>query len=250
MFDNIHIVGIDCAVDPQKVGLTSAVYNQGKIKIQEVLVGKRKQSISKTVFELCERYSINLIAIDAPLGWPQAMGNELLNHNAGDALAVEDNLLFRRDTDRFIKRRIGKQPLDIGADRIARTAYAALKILKELSELTTFQIPLAWDSEGLGQISVIEVYPAATLESHNIPNIGYKNYGIDPIKEHIISSLNEYLNIPEGTKQILADSNALDSVVCILAAKDFLEENTFKPENIELAKKEGWIWVNNPRVNR
>jgi hypothetical protein len=42
------------------------------------------------------------------------------------------------------------------------------------------------------------------------------------------------------------DSNALDSVVCVLAAKDFLDDTTFQPESLELAKKEGWIWVYNP----
>ena len=39
------------------------------------------------------------------------------------------------------------------------------------------------------------------------------------------------------------NADALDSAVCLLAAKDFIEGNVYYPENISLAKKEGWIWV-------
>lgn len=76
-----------------------------------------------------------------------------------------------------------------------------------------------------------------------MPNAGYKDYGEDPIKEKIISSLTEHMQLPENKGLIMNDSNALDSVVCVLAAKDFLEGTALKPKEIGLAKKEGWIWV-------
>src|SRR5437016_7332440 len=40
--------------------------------------------------------------------------------------------MFRRVTDDVIYERLGKRPLDVGADRIARTAHAALRFLEEL----------------------------------------------------------------------------------------------------------------------
>lgn len=145
MDECIRIIGIDCAVDPQKAGLTHGIYWDGQIAIQEILLGNRKKSIAKMVFEMCQNHNKCLIAFDAPLGWPKEMGRELVNHCAGDSLIVGDKVLFRRETDRFIKRMIGKQPLDIGADRIARTAYTALKILRELGEYSGNPIPLAWN---------------------------------------------------------------------------------------------------------
>lgn len=243
MADKVHIVGIDCAVDPRKTGIASGLFENRQLRILEVQKGTKKESVAKTVFDLCKGHETNLIAIDAPLGWPDQMGNCLANHNAGDSLDIEGHSLFRRETDRFIKRKIGKQPLDIGADRIARTAYAALKILNELSEIIQFRIPLAWSCEDLEKISVIEVYPAATLESHRIPNTGYKDKGKDPVKGKIVTSLHEHMVLPNDTDLILSDSDALDSVVCTLAAKDFLQGDSYQPEDKSCAVKEGWIWV-------
>jgi predicted RNase H-like nuclease len=243
MADYIHVIGIDCAVDPRKVGIASGIYEAGRMQINDMKLGTHERRVSETVFELCKPHNRNLIAIDAPLGWPQALGESLVSHIAGDGILVKDNMLFRRETDRFIKRKIGKQPLDVGADRIARTAHAALKIVKEISELAGFRIPLAWNNEEIGHLSVIEVYPAATLQSYHIPSAGYKKNGLDVTKSQIITALNNHVNIPVNTDLISRDSNALDSVVCILAAQDFLNGDTYQPERIELAKKEGWIWV-------
>jgi hypothetical protein len=40
--------------------------------------------------------------------------------------------MFRRMTDRAIHKNVGRTPLDVGADWIARTAHAALRFLAEL----------------------------------------------------------------------------------------------------------------------
>lgn len=171
------------------------------------------------------------------------MGNCLANHRAGDQILIDDNEIFRRETDKFIKAKVGKTPLDIGADKIARTAYAALKIIHELSDLVQFNIQLTWNTEVLRNISVIEVYPAATLGCRGIQNLKYKDKGKDPIKEEIVDSLKQYLKLPNDLKLILSNADVLDSVVCTLAAKDFLDGNAYQPIDKELAKKEGWIWV-------
>ena len=79
---------------------------------------------------------------------------EPLIHIIGIDCAVQDNRiglasgvlnLFRRETDREIKRRLGRQPLDVGADRIARTGHRALEILSKLADsLKLREILLAW----------------------------------------------------------------------------------------------------------
>jgi hypothetical protein len=56
----------------------------------------------------------------------------------------------------FIKEKIGKQSLDVGADRIARTAYSALELLDRLRQMLGHDIKLAWEPTNKG-ISLIEV---------------------------------------------------------------------------------------------
>jgi hypothetical protein len=82
--------------------------------------------------------------------------------------------MFRRTTDLFIQARLGKRPLDVGVDRIARTAYAALRILGTLRVELGMPIPLAWAPADVSRVAAIEVYPAATLLAHRIRSIGYK----------------------------------------------------------------------------
>ena len=49
-----------------------------------------------------------LLAIDAPLGWSVALGQAPVVHEAGGRLTHVSDDLFRRSTDRFVKRMIGK----------------------------------------------------------------------------------------------------------------------------------------------
>ena len=47
---------------------------------------------------------------------------------------------------------------------------------------------------------------------------------------------------------MINNDNALDGVICILAAIDFLKQDVIEPDEsqINFAKKEGWIWVKKP----
>ena len=44
----------------------------------------------------------------------------------------------------------------------------------------------------------------------------------------------------------VASDDALDAALCCTAAADFLRGNAFEPQDIDLARKEGWIWVRKP----
>ena len=81
-----------------------------------------------------------------PLGWPSATRELLAKHYAGQAAKTEPNDLFRLHTDLVIKTRLGKTPLEVGADRIARTTVSAFTILQELGDRFNSTIPLAWKS--------------------------------------------------------------------------------------------------------
>jgi predicted nuclease with RNAse H fold len=183
-----------------------------------------------------------LLALDAPLGWPEPIGRILAAHTAGEPIGAAPNEFFRRETDRFIQRSLGKTPLDVGADRIARTAHAALELLESLRNRLGLAIPLGWDLPLVG-VSAIEVYPAATLVAHGLRSGGYKKPEQVDERRELLASLAALLDVGAHRALLERSADALDAVVCALAGTDFLEGRAMPPEDLALAKREGWIWA-------
>ena len=153
------------------------------------------------------------------------------------------NAMFRRTTDLFIHRTLKKTPLDVGADRIARTAYAALAILGNLRAALESTIPLAWTPSDVSPIAAIEVYPAATLVAHGIRSTGYKKRGQVVERREIIEALSAKITIGGSVPDLTQSADVLDAAVCVLAGHDFLAGRAMNPENRKLAELEGWIWA-------
>jgi hypothetical protein len=167
-----RIIGIDCATVAKKVGLALCSVRAGRPRIDQVLVGESWPAIDEQV--ACWATGATLLALDAPLGWPAPLADSLHTHQAGAELAPTANALFRRATDDMVAEHLGKRPLDVGSDRIARTAHGALSFLTRLRERVDAPIPLAWDPGAIEGIATIEVYPAGTLATRNLPHSGYK----------------------------------------------------------------------------
>ncbi len=241
----IKILGIDCASKLNKTGFSIGVYKNGQINVLDAFVGSQTFSLEDVILKWFNPDKTNLIAIDAPLGWPMNMALNLKDHFAGQPLDVEANQIFRRETDRFVKQKTNKLPLDVGADKIARAALAGLKLIGDISSIIKKPIPLAWTPPKLPQVSIIEVYPSLTLFLYNIISQGYKKKENQSERKEIISELDQHINLQNNKDIMLSNANVLDSVVCLLSALDFIKGNVVFPENIELAQKEGWIWFKN-----
>jgi hypothetical protein len=239
----VTLIGIDCATDPSKVGLALGEFRDGKTRLMGAQLGGRDPSIVQTVAGWIRGREPVLLALDAPLGWPAPLGAALVQHVAGEPLRGEPNALFRRDTDRVVKAKIGRLPLDVGADRIARTAHAALALLAALRAVTGQPIPLAWQAEPDVPVSAIEVYPAGTLQAHGLPASGYKEADRRPVRTAIIDAMAGRLHLPADTAVLAEQADVLDAALCILAAHDFLCDDVIKPSDPARARKEGWIWV-------
>ncbi|NCB74153.1 MAG: DUF429 domain-containing protein [Clostridia bacterium] len=242
MQGNVKVIGMDCATDAKKVGLAMGTYRDHGITLLETKLGSDGNSIAEIIMNWIHEGDKVVFAIDAPLGWPENLGNTLFHHLAGQALSVESNLMFRRETDRFIKKTLGKQPLDVGADRIARTAHAALKILGELQQANN-KMEMAWNPEKLNKMAIIEVYPAATLQCYGIRSDGYKEKGQQAERDEILNGLRKVMDFRCDSIHMRQSADVLDSTVCLLAANDFLNGDVYFPSDLEKAKKEGWIWV-------
>ena len=230
-----HVIGVDCAVDPRKTGLVFAHMQAEGLVIKDATLASKKSSAAGIVSDWLTDSADALICLDAPLGWPRTMEKALAGHRAGKSFGVSSNSLFRRATDDFVHQHFRKRPLDVGADRIARTAVAALELLGEVSERLHRPIPLAWGRQERQKISAIEVYPAATRLAWNCAS---GSGCLDGLHSHF--KLQPGFSLPDS-------EHVRDAVVCVIAGKDFLLDLCFPPTDQSSAEKEGWIWVARPQ---
>jgi len=241
------VIGIDCATEPRKTGLALGFREECATWLEAAEVGQSEAMLLDTLTGWLGTAERVLLSIDAPLGWPSGMAAALPSHQAGAPLGGGAHALFRRATDRFIRRRLGKQSLDVGADRIARTAFAALSVLHEIRKRGSLPIPLAWDRKFDGVVA-IEVYPAATLRAHGMPDKGYKVPGGQSQRMAVIDRLGQHFDLRGHRSQLLSNVDVLDAAICMLAGLDFEGGAAMPPENIYEARREGWIWARDPAL--
>ena len=244
-----RIVGVDFATKDARKGLVLATRERGRLRLDRTW-NRRRPFLDVLTKWVDEAREATLIAVDAPLGWPVPLGKALKSHEAGKAIETPADCMFRRRTDAFVQHAIGKKPLDVGADRIARTAHAALAFLSELRERLGTSVPLAWTPTGVEGPAVIEVYPAATLKAYRIRDTGYKKVNQRDERREIVEGLKRQgMTIPDClASELHGNANTLDAAVCILAAEDFIAGRAAAPEDEDLARREGWIWVRSGRT--
>ena len=275
-------IGVDCAVDAQNVGLATGRMEGRKLIVTHAECGATWNGIEYTVTGWINHSENSLLALDAPLGWPRPLGEALVTreHMAGDALKPQLDLvahpkklkakldrMFHRKTEQWIYEEIferHKKPLGVGEDKIARTGYVALSFLENLRGKTNREIPPAWTPGSVEDVSVIEVYPAATLEGRDIrgPDCRGKRGKekrdcLVAWRKDVIGRLSNEIKIRDNgiEKFILRSGHVFDAMLCMLAAADFAKGKATAPEDAEIngvkvglkiAEKEGWIWVRKP----
>ncbi len=224
---HVRVVGVDCATQPGNVGVCLAAYEQGVLQVHSLFTCSAARSFAAEAGDWLRGAAHGIVALDAPLGWPQPLAHALGTHRAGAPIAEDANRMFRRETDRQIHRTLGKVPLEVGANLIARTALAALKDLQALRNVVQADIQLSWEPGVPDGIAAIEVYPAATVAA-------YKKLGLR-------------LGAPAGVDAdaFTSASHTRDAAICAIAAVDFLERRVGSPEPalVEIARLEGWVWV-------
>ncbi len=240
---HVRVIGVDCATKAQRVGLAVGDWDGSHMTLTSCTVCSDAAPPDRTIADLTSAVTPTLLALDAPLGWPSLLGEHLSHHAAGNAINADPAELFSRMTDRVVQQRLGKRPLEVGADRIARTAFYTLKLLSRVTEIVPRPFALAWAPDLGPGVHGIEVYPAATLVAHGLPSSGYKKPGRMDLRRRILGGLEEQLALPHDTSMLIANPHALDAAICLLAAVDFLVGKAIKPADLEVARKEGWIWV-------
>ena len=241
------LVGLDAATKFEKFGFACGYVRNDIVQIDRAGLLKGPEcsdALAEIIIPALKTATDALIAIDAPLGWPGGMATALGPHMAGELIRTDPGMLFLRETDRDIKKRVGKTPLEVGADRIARTAHAALCVLHLLRQGVGKPIPLAWSRKFEGVVAV-EVYPAATLIGWGCDSTGYKKPTDVAAREGIADKLSGA--IAGLSAAVGGPADVFDACLCLVAAKDFLDGRAMRPRDHDLAIKEGWIWARRPQ---
>lgn len=242
------IIGVDCATKPANVGLALACSKNNNWILSEAFACKGQNPATIVSNWVHDSSGLILLALDAPLGWPSSLGYHLQGHHAGALLPGEANMLFRRATERFVYEQLGQTALAVGADKIARTAHWALCFLDEVRSTSGLPIPLAWTTGWAHGTQAIEVYPAATLRAHGARSTSYKEPDQTQARQSIVAKLETHMEIGACADILENNHDALDAAVCVLAGIDFLSGAACEPTDLDVAKKEGWIWLRQPSL--
>lgn len=240
------IVGLDAASDRRRFGWAVAEHSgSGARLLAQGLLGKPGTPWPAPLRDALSDPGGALLAVDAPLGWPWRMGATIAAHRAGEPVAVAKNDLFRRVTDDVVRTVLRKQPLEVGADLIARAAMEALAVLLALRGLCGKPLPLAWSPTD-ARDAVIEVYPGATLTAHGVARSKYKDPTTAGARDAMIEAFEPRL---AGLRECMAEpSDIFDACLCVVCALDFLEGRCIAPDAAQraAAETEGWIWFARP----
>ena len=254
----LRIIGVDCATKSRRAALAVGTYSSGALAIEWVKAGTGKGTLAEAsaaeILTLMDGPSV-VLALDAPLGWPAPLAKALTDHKAGERLGDlgDADRYVSRTTDAVVHKHLGVWPLDVGADLIARTAFAALELIAAIRRLGR-ELPMLWMPGEVRSAGVIEVYPKATLLGRGLTLKDYKSNQaarFEPARRRLVDALCREVTISaEDQQAALASDDALDAIACVVAGKDFLDGNVVAPEAGErvLAEREGWIWFRKPNA--
>lgn len=238
----MNIIGLDAAVQDKDIGCVRGKYNKGSFTVTDRW--ERKEPLVSYIGDWIKASEQAILAIDAPLGWPTSFRQVLNTHCAGRPLDIDPILFFKRKTDLDIRERFKKNPLEISADRIARTAFFTLERIGQIERNLESELQLLWSMEELKHYGMMEVYPAATLLANSFPIKGYKKDNT-AAREKLYEGLKKNYNFTNHKGQDLtAIEHDFDAFVCCLACVDFIEGKCQAPDSIDQEIiEEGWIWV-------
>jgi hypothetical protein len=204
--------------------------------------------------ELLEPGRPAVVGLDAPLGWPRELGRLLENHRAGDAVGIDGDRLFRRRTDEVVREYLGKQPLEVGADRIARTAVVALDLLGELRELTGRDFPVAVRHRPelcSARSAALEVYPAGLLIAWGGSAYARGYRGTDRTsrtrRAELLADLAHRVSLTTDPSIAVEKVDVLDALLCVVAVDEVLSGHATAPHEVGAdnpdLERGGWMWL-------
>jgi predicted nuclease with RNAse H fold len=230
----MRVLGIDLASDPKRTAACLLDWRDGSGALVELC-----DSLDDDQAVELER-SVNMVAIDAPFGWPLPFVSAVSSHARGESWpAATVRELSYRGTDAYVRSQVGWWPLSVSADRIGIVAFRAAR----LHGLLRPKAPRVND----GSDGVLEVYPAAALRRWGLPYRRYKRPEGRSERVKILEGLPRIASLDlAGHEDELVDSDdRLDALVAALVgvAKHLRHVDPLPSEYADAARTEGWIWL-------
>jgi len=245
MPDNLLFVGIDAAASDVNTGLVAL--EADTMQVRHVVLGKEKPVDELLNLWLKEHKGPVMACIDAPLGWPATFSEALATHEAGMPINVDKEVFFPRMTDKLVHQKLGKRPLEITANYIARTAHRALQLVGVLNQSVNGTFQLFLNHGKIPHYGLAETYPAGWLISEQYIHKGYKKSAA--MREELLESIEQRYSLvmaSEHRNRIIQWEHTFDALLCCLCGVDILHQQCLAPEDlaipIEIARKEGWVW--------
>jgi hypothetical protein len=187
------------------------------------------------------------VGIDAPFGWPIAFRRAITKwEESGEWSDEHASKAFRfRETDLFVRERVGWYPLSVSTDLIGVAAFRCARLLAQLA-----------GPEGVERVGgrLIEVYPAAALYQwdEELPHKGYKG----PTREAqckrkvILEALRQRTGLElsdDAWKICLRVDHCLDALICAVIARTAALGRTLRRAgSAAVLEREGWIELPEP----
>src|SRR5690242_1415221 len=99
------LIGLDAAAQFSNFGFAVGNLTDSSLGVTSAgVLGKDADDSLVWLASLLRTNGNALIAIDAPLGWPEPMGRFLKEHKAGQSLPISKDEFFRRKTDADVRK--------------------------------------------------------------------------------------------------------------------------------------------------
>lgn len=238
-------LGVDFATEPSKTAGCVIEWADGRARVVHLEAGLDDEAIIALAAG-----DVSKVGIDCPFGWPVAFVDAISRHDTGgvwpgreaDGTAFR-RLLSLRETDRYVRRTVGKTPLSVSANLIGATAMRLAGLLDRIAVAGEVV-----DRAGYGRFA--EVYPSAALLRWGLPSSGYKGTSGREQRTVIVDGLLELLpnlDLRDGDVDRCHQSDHIfDSLVASVTARAaWLGMTNDPPEGTDLmvVAREGWIHV-------
>jgi predicted nuclease with RNAse H fold len=174
----------------------------------------------------------DVVAIDAPLGWPDEFVAAVTAYHRGESWPASDLLSLRyRMTDRTVASMTGVRPLSVSSDLIGVCAFRAARLRS--------------------MFPAVEVYPAGALRVWGLPATGYKGLRGAPVRREIVAGVLRrcpWLTVDEAA--LLRRDHDLDALLSALVARAVATGRSHPPpaDAADVAAREGWIHLPSCRL--
>lgn len=227
-------LGIDLSSMPKGTAACRILWDKYRAVVEPPVEHCTDEKLDTLISGDDQNAQADAIGIDAPFGWPQDFVEAVADWTATTwSKEGRDRFQFR-ETDREVRKRVGRWPLSVSANLLALPAMRAMALLRRHR---------VSDHSGDGRF--FEVYPAGSLFCWKLRCRGYKRIDAEcaRFRQEMLKELRAKLPWVKVPESYTESSDALDALVASLTARVAAQKLTIgpTPDQLPLARREGWI---------